>query len=449
MTEPYELTIAQAAAEIRRGRLSPIDLMDSLLERSRSLDPQLNVWVNLDEDAARDAAAARARQLVDGEDTGPLHGIPFGVKDIYYTEGVETTGCSKVYEGFVPDYDSTVVALLKQAGGIMLGKTVTTEFAMFEPPPTRNPWNFDRTPGGSSSGSAAGTAARMFPMALGSQTAGSVLRPAAYTGVVGIKPTLGLVSRYGVMPVAWSLDTMGWFTRTVEDAAIVLGILARHDPNDDISLTTSPTDYTAALNGVRPPKIGYMHQYFVEEADPEVQDHIDHAVAKLMQEGAFVEEVRIPIDLHDGREAHGIVQNTEAADAHEADFAAHADEYMPTTRGVIEDGMAVSGHQVHPGPGPPARPAKRAPQRRRTLRRNPHSFNPRARARHVHHRQSRIASGLWTTVGFPAISIPSGLSEDGLPLGIQLASAPLDEATLLSTAAWCEQVLDVHLSPPV
>ena len=250
MTEPYELTIAQAASEIRRGTLSPVDLMDSLLERSRNLDPQLNVWVNLDEDAARDAAAERERQLADGEDIGPLHGIPFAVKDIYYTEGVETTGCSKVYEGFVPDYDSTAVALLKQAGGIMLGKTVTTEFAMFEPPPTRNPWNFDRTPGGSSSGSAAGNAARMFPMALGSQTAGSVLRPAAYTGVVGIKPTLGLVSRYGVMPVAWSLDTMGWFTRTVEDAAIVLGILAQHDPNDDISLST-PTDRLHGLPGWR------------------------------------------------------------------------------------------------------------------------------------------------------------------------------------------------------
>ena len=448
MTEPYELTIAQAASEIRRGRLSPVELMDSLLARSRNLDPQLNVWVTLDEDAARNAAAESARQLADGEDIGPLHGIPFGVKDIYYTQGVETTGCSKVYAGFVPDYDSTAVSLLKQAGGIMLGKTVTTEFAMFEPPPTKNPWNFDRTPGGSSSGSAAGTAARMFPMALGSQTAGSVLRPAAYTGVVGIKPTLGLVSRYGVMPVAWSLDTMGWFTRTVEDAAIVLGVLARHDPNDDISVTTSPTDYTTSLKGVRPPKIGYMHQYFVEEAEPEVQDHVDHVVAKLMQEGAFIEEVRVPIDLHDGREAHGIVQNTEAADAHEADFAAHADDYMPTTRGVIENGMAT-----------PATKYIQAQALRRDLRREllnavepydailtPSILAP---APDTSTTGNPHCQWLWTTVGFPAISIPSGLSEDGLPLGIQLASAPLDEASLLSAAAWCERVLDVHLVPPV
>ena len=448
MTKPHELTIAQAAAEIRRGSLSPVDLMDSLLERSRTLDPQLNVWVNLDEDAARSAAAESARQLAENGPAGPLHGIPFGVKDIYYTAGVETTGCSKVYAGFVPEYDSTAVALLKQAGGIMLGKTVTTEFAMFEPPPTKNPWNFDRTPGGSSSGSAAGTAARMFPMALGSQTAGSVLRPAAYTGVVGIKPTLGLVSRYGVMPVAWSLDTMGWFTRTVEDAAIVLGILAQHDPNDDISLTTPAADYTASLNAVTPPKIGYMHQYFVEDAEPEMQDHVDHVVAKLIQEGAFVEEVRIPIDMHAGREAHGIVQNTEAADSHEADFAAHANDYMPSTRGVIENGMAV-----------PATKYIQAQALRRDLRREflnavqPYDaiLTPAilAPAPDTSTTGNPACQWPWTTVGFPAISIPSGLSEDGLPLSIQLASAPLNEATLLPVAAWCERVLDVHLTPPV
>ncbi len=448
MTEPYELTIAQASAEIQRGNLSPVELTDSLLARSRTLDPQLNVWRNLDEDAARGAAAESADLLTESGPAEPLHGIPFAVKDIFYTQGVETTGCSKVYEGFVPDYDSTAVALLKQAGGIMLGKAVTTEFAMFEPPPTKNPWNFDRTPGGSSSGSAAGTAARMFPMALGSQTAGSVLRPAAYTGVVGIKPTLGLVSRYGVMPVAWSLDTMGWFTRTVEDAAIILGVLAQHDPNDDISLTSPATDYTASLNSASPPKIGYMYQYFVEEATPEVQDHIDHVVANLIQEGAFIEEVRIPIDLHDGRDAHGIVQNAEAADAHETDFAAHADDYMPTTRGVIEDGMAV-----------PATKYIQAQALRRDLRHEllkavepydailtPSTLAP---APDTSTTGNPACQWLWTTVGFPAISIPSGLSEDGLPLGIQLASAPLEEATLLSAASWCEKVLDVHLTTPV
>ena len=191
-----------------------------------------------------------------------------------------------------------------------------------------------------------------------------------------------------------------------------------------------------------------MHQYFVEEAEPEMQDHVDHVVAKLMQEGAFVEEVRIPIDLHDGREAHGVVQNSEAADSHEADFAAHADDYMPTTRGVIENGMSV-----------PATRYIQAQALRRDLQREllqavepydailtPSTLAP---APDTSTTGNPHCQWLWTTVGFPAISIPSGLSEECLPLGIQLASAPLDEATMLSVAAWCEQVLDVHLTPPV
>ena len=274
-----------------------------------------------------------------------------------------------------------------------------------------------------------------------------IVRPAAYNGTVGIKPTLGLVSRYGVMPVSWSLDTMGWFTRTVEDAAIVLGVLAQHDPNDDISLTTLPTDYTAALNSVTRPKIGFMRQYFVEDATPEVQDHVDHIVAKLIEAGAAVEEVRIPIDMHAGREAHGYVQNAEAADAHETDFAAHADEYMPTTRGVIENGMAI-----------PVTKYIQAQALRRDLRREllnagrpydailtPSTIAP---APDTSTTGNPACQWAWTTVGFPSISIPSGLSEDGLPLGIQLASAPIEEATLLSVAHWCEQVLDVHLTRP-
>lgn len=448
MTEPYELTIAQASARITSGRLSPVELTESLLARSRELDPRLNVWVTLDEDSALDAARKSAEALAKSGSSGPLHGIPFGVKDIFYTKGVKTTGGSKIYADFVPDYSSTAVSLIEQAGGIMLGKTVTTEFAMFQPPPTKNPWNADRTPGGSSSGSAAGTAARMFPMAFGSQTAGSVLRPASFNGVVGIKPTLGLLSRYGVMAVAWSLDTVGYFTRTVEDAAIVLGIIARHDPNDEISLDTSPTDYVAGLNSVDRPKIGIMRQYFFEHADSEVQQHTDEVISKLVDAGAQVEEVRILVDMDAGREAHLLVQNAESADTFEADYNAHADDFMPTTRGVIEAGLVIFGIDY-----------ARAQKLRRELRLQlgkamegfdailtPSTLGP---APDTSTTGDPACQWPWTTVGFPAISIPSGLSEDGLPLGIQLASAPLDEQKMLSVARWCEQVLDVTLTPPV
>ncbi|MDP6547321.1 MAG: amidase, partial [Phycisphaerae bacterium] len=169
-------------------------------------------------------AEQKQAELGRGDTVGLLHGVPIGLKDIYYTAGIPTTACSKVYADFVPDYDATTVALLKQAGAIMLGKTVTTEFACGDPSPTLNPWNPAHTPGGSSSGSAAAVAARMCPAALGSQTVGSVLRPASYNGVVGFKPTFGRVSRHGVVPVSWSLDTMGWMARTVEDAALLLQV---------------------------------------------------------------------------------------------------------------------------------------------------------------------------------------------------------------------------------
>ena len=179
MTEPYELTLSETAKLIHDRELSPVELMESLLARNSALNHQLNVWVTLDEQAMITSAQESAEALVTEGPKGLLHGIPFGVKDIFYTEGVKTTACSKILADFVPDHDATAVALLKEAGGIMMGKTVTTEFAMFDPPATKNPWNHTRTPGGSSSGSAAGTAAQMFPTALGSQTAGSVLRPAS------------------------------------------------------------------------------------------------------------------------------------------------------------------------------------------------------------------------------------------------------------------------------
>lgn len=448
MTEPYHLTIAEAAVEMRRGRLSPRELTESLLARSRELEPRLDVWATLDEEAALDAADRRSEELAIEAPENPLHGIPFGVKDIFYTKGVETAGGSKVYAGFVPDYDSTAVALLRREGGIMLGKTVTTEFAMFEPPPTKNPWNPDRTPGGSSSGSAVGTAARMFPMALGSQTAGSVLRPAAYNGVVGVKPTFGLISRYGVMPVASSLDTVGYFTRTVEDAAIVLRALARHDPNDDVSLTASTTGYSTPPKRAARPRIGFIRQYFDDVTNSEVRHHTNTALQIFSAEGAIVQQVRVPIDMHAAREAHAVVQSAEAAHAHDSDFAARKSDYMPSTQRVIMRGINTSASEYI-----------RAQEIRRDLRRELLKVVNRfdvvvtpsapAPAPDTTTTGDPACQWPWTTVGFPAISIPSGLSVDGMPLGVQLAAAPLQEETLFSVARWCEPILDARLSPPL
>ena len=230
----HELTIAQAAGSIGAGTVSAVELMEALLARSRALDPKLRVWETLDEEAALESARSAQAEIERAGPRGPLHGVPIGVKDIFNTEGVRTASGSPIYDDFVPDFDSTAVARLKAAGAVMMGKAVTTEFASFDPSPTRNPWNAKHTPGGSSSGSAAGVAARLFPGALGSQTSGSVLRPASYNGVVGVKPTFGRISRYGVTPVAWSLDTVGYFTRTVEDAAMMLDALAGRDELDPV-----------------------------------------------------------------------------------------------------------------------------------------------------------------------------------------------------------------------
>ena len=253
MAELHELTVAESAARIARRQLSPVELMESLLERASALEPSLSIWVTLDADVALEAARESERELDASGPRGPLHGVPVGVKDIYYTAGLKTTACSPILAEFVPDYDAASVALLKGAGAIVMGKTVTTQFACGDPPPTRNAWDAAHTPGGSSSGSAVGVAARTFPAALGSQTAGSVLRPASYNGVVGLKPTFGRISRYGVIPVAWSLDTMGSFTRTVEDAALMLSVLAGHDPRDRSSSTRPVPDFVSALDG--PPRL--------------------------------------------------------------------------------------------------------------------------------------------------------------------------------------------------
>ena len=223
MPEPHELSVAEAAAQIREGTLSPVALVESLLARIDALDGDLQAWVTIDRDAVLSAAQQREAEVRQGDPLGLIHGVPVGLKDIFYTEGMLTACGSKVNADFVPDFDATSVAKIKAAGGIILGKAVTTEFASGDPSPTRNPWNLEHTPGGSSSGSCAAVAARMVPAALGSQTAGSTCRPAGYNGIVGMKATYGRISRYGVAPLSWSLDHVGILTRTVADAALMLG----------------------------------------------------------------------------------------------------------------------------------------------------------------------------------------------------------------------------------
>src|SRR4030043_95535 len=295
MTEPYTLTLSEMITKIRRRKLSPVKLLESLLQRIDSLEPSLQAWVTIDRQSILQEAHRRQNEIARGGIRGPLHGIPIGVKDIYYTAGVKTTGGSKIMADFIPDHDATAVERLKKAGAIILGKTATTEFAFADPAPTRNPWNLKHTPGGSSSGSAAAVSALMCPAALGSQTGGSVLRPAAYCGVVGLKPTYGRISRYGVFPLGWTLDHVGVLTRSVKDAAILLGILAGYDPKDR---TTSPEpvpDYLRAFTSTRrPPRIGVVRDFYREKAAGYVWRHTEKVLARLKKAGARLEEAKMP-----------------------------------------------------------------------------------------------------------------------------------------------------------
>jgi aspartyl-tRNA(Asn)/glutamyl-tRNA(Gln) amidotransferase subunit A len=450
MAELYELTAHEAAERIRRGQLSPVALVESLLHRIDALEPKIQAWVTVD----RAGAMATARQLEQeaqrGDFRGPLHGVPVGVKDIYYTAGLKTTCGSRIFSDFVPAYDATAVARLKQAGAIILGKTVTTEFATADPGPTRNPWHLEHTPGGSSSGSAAGVAARMVPLALGSQTGGSIQRPAAYCGVFGLKPSHGRVSTYGVFPVSWCLDHMGPLARSVADCALALQVLAGHDPLDPSSSTAPVPDYLQAVQRAeRPPRIGLVREFYLERADAELRRHVEDVADRLARAGAAVEEVKLPESFRAVLAAHRVIMQVEAAAVHAALFRQHAALYRPKLRATIETGMLIPGAYYI-----------QAQRLRRIFRQDMSQLLERVDVLLAPAAPGPAPRDLTTTgdpsfnspssfAGLPAITIPSGLNAAGLPLAIQFMGQAWDEERLLAAARWCEATLDVSLCPPL
>jgi aspartyl-tRNA(Asn)/glutamyl-tRNA(Gln) amidotransferase subunit A len=449
MAEPFELTVAEAEEQILSREISSVALAEALLDRIQQLDPTLKAWVTVDREDVLSAALQRDRELEAGRPAGPLHGIPIGLKDIFYTAGMKTTAGSKVYADFVPTYDATSVARLKDAGAIVLGKAVTTEFATGDPSPSINPWDHAHTPGGSSSGSSVAVAARMCAAALGSQTGGSTCRPAAYNGIVGLKPSYGRISRYGVIPVSWSLDTVGILVRTVEDAAILLGVMAGHDPNDPGSSAESVPDFRGALDSLQgPPRIGLLREFFLEQCDEEMRKQTEDAAQSLAQAGATIEEVGLPESFATCHAVQRIIMNTECAAFHEELFREHADDYSSRLRSSIEAGMLT--------------PAVRYLQAQRMRRRLSREMNalagrfdallmpstPTPAPRDLSTTGDPLFQSPWTSAGLPTVTIPSGLSQSGLPMGVQLAGPRFGEARLLAVARWCESTLGVSLTPP-
>jgi aspartyl-tRNA(Asn)/glutamyl-tRNA(Gln) amidotransferase subunit A len=436
----HELGAVDAARAIRRRELSPVDLVDALLARIDALDARVQAWVLVDREGARAAARQAADEATRGTLHGPLHGVPFGAKDIFYSAGLPTEGGSKVMAGFVPSHDAAAVARLKAAGAILLGKTHTTEFATYDPAPTRNPWNLACTPGGSSSGSAAAVAARTVPLALGSQTIGSNVRPASYCGLVGLKPTFGRISTRGVMPLSYTQDHVGLMARSVEDIALALSVTAGHDPGDPSSSRAPVPDYVEAITRRRAPRIGLLREFFFDGAAEEVARVTSGAVDRLAAAGAMIEEAKLPPSFAVAYPAAYLISRSDTASIHAERYAQKADLYRPAIRAGIEMGMLIPGelyvrslrirHQFRREMAPlldrfdilltPTTPAP-APEGMPT-------GDPRFQVP-------------WSLSGLPSITVPCGLSASGLPLGIQLVSGMFSEPSLLAAAAWCEDVL--------
>ena len=449
MPQPYELTVFQASQQIKEKKLSPVDLAQSLLERIDATESDLKAWVTIDREEVLTTAKQLEEEALQGKSRGLLHGVPVGLKDIFYTAGMKTAAGSKVYADFVPDFDATSVAKIKEAGGIILGKAVTTEFAQSDPSPTFNPWNPEHTPGGSSSGSSVAVATKTVGAALGSQTGGSTCRPAAYNGIVGLKATYGRISRYGVVPVSWSLDHVGILVRTVEDAALMLQVMSGEDENDPGSASEPVPDFLKQMSEHnRAPRIGIVSDYYAEKSTPEVWANTQDAVRQLKDAGAEVAELNLPDSFKTAHSAHWIVRIAECAAFHEQFHADQAEDYGPRVRSGIEMGMLV-----------PATKYLQAQRLRRQFRQDmiqlvqqvdvvltPATPAPAPKDRNTTGDASFQVP--WTTSGLPTVTLPSGLSEDGMPLAVQLGALPFEEGKLLGAAKWCETTLGLQLSPP-
>jgi Asp-tRNA(Asn)/Glu-tRNA(Gln) amidotransferase A subunit family amidase len=449
MAQPYTLTLSEAAQLIRERKLTAGELLESTLARIDRLDGVIKAWVALDRERARRTAAELDAEARAGRIRGPLHGVPVGLKDIFYTAGLATEGGSRSLKGFVPDYDAEAVARLRRASAIILGKTATTEFALLDPAQTRNPWNLEHTPGGSSSGSGAAVAARMCQAALGSQTVGSTIRPAGYCGVVGMKPSFGLISRYGMLALAPSLDHVGLFARSVADAAAMVQAMAGADPRDPGSAALAAADYVDAVAApARPPRLAVMPKAFDDRTAPEMRAAIAAAIAKLTQAGAQVEAVEPPESFPAVMDNILIELTAEAGAVHRERFAEKADLYGPRIREFVERGLAMPAWQYI---------ASLEVQRRfrRELDRIAARFDaflapatPAPAPAGIESTGDPSFNAPWTLTGRPIVGLPCGLAPSGLPVAIQLTGGMFEEAALLGVARWCEEVLGFDALPP-
>ena len=436
---PNTLSISQAAPKIQSGELSPIALTNACFDRIKTLDNHIKAWVTIHPDQVLKTAQEHHDEIAHGNYRGPLHGIPIGIKDIIYTNGIQTQGGSKFLENFVPDYDATVVTRLKKAGAIILGKTATTEYASYDPTETSNPYNTAHTPGGSSSGSAAAVAAHMCPAALGSQTGGSISRPAAYCGLVGFKPTYGRVSVYGVLPLSFSLDHIGPLTRSVADAATVFQTIAGFDACDPLSVNKDVPNCIQAVNTplTRPPRIGLIRSYFEDQANDAMRGATELAIEAFKAGNAEVREIVLPKTFKNIHNKHRLIMYAEGAAYHAERFEKNAQKFGPNIRELIQEGLLLPAvayadarqHQLA------FRAAMRSVFNNVDILLTPATPTPAPSG--LSSTGDPAFNAPWSHAGLPTIVLPVTLS-DGLPCGIQLIGPEWREDHLLQMAHWCE-----------
>ena len=457
------LTASQLSNLIETKEVSPVEATEAYLDRIEEVDPKLNSYITITGEQAIESARQAEQEIAAGKHRGPLHGVPMAVKDQFNTAGVLTTGGSSILKDNVPSEDATVIAKLKEAGAVMLGKLNMSEFAMAEiynhPYGTpRNPWDLERNPGTSSSGSGAATAAFLCSTSLGEDTGGSIRGPANFSGLVGLRPTQGRVSRYGVMGGSWSMDTVGPISRSVEDAAITIQAIAGYDTKDTYSWDVPVPDYRRALTGdIQGIKMGVIQERMDSpNLDPEFRETVAKAISVIGELGASSEDVSIPLAPNAGALTMSIL-NVEWANLHRPLFEPNFNELDHNNKIRFLTGSVI-----------PAQAYYKAQKIRAVLRQQildaldevdvlvlptgPVTAPPVESVPGIESKEHSLTglagrisfTGPFNLAGTPAISVPCGFSAAGMPMGLQIVGKPFDEETVLKVAHAYEQNTDWH-----
>lgn len=429
------MSAMEAREAIRTGQTTSEELVNAYLHHIAAIEEQVGAWTFLDPDYALEQAREADRAQQSGRALGPLHGLSVGIKDIFDTMDMPTEDGTVLHAGRQPAADATVVALLRQAGAIIMGKTVTTELAVYAPGKTRNPHDLERTPGGSSSGSAAAVAAGMVPLAIGTQTNGSVIRPASYCGVYGYKPSFGRISRHFVLQASRPLDQVGVFARTIEDAALIAEPLMAFDASDPDTRPRARAALIDTLAGDPPvePRLAFVKTPMWEQAEPDTKEAFAELTAHL---GDNVGEVELPEVFDEAVEQHRIIMEADLARSFEREYRRGKDKLSSILREMIERGQKVRAVEYN-------RALNRIPVLNRSLDKLFEWYDailtPATTGEApvgLESTGSPIFCTLWSLCGMPSISLPILQGAHGMPLGAQVVGHRGDDARMLRTARW-------------